>query len=126
MKPLPTGRWARRMCDSNSTRANIADRDRAKRRVAWRRWASACDTRDRAEFVCRHPGRGRAPGSRRGGTGWPRRGGGLSVGLALTLTAVFIPDENGWTMAQLADWPAVGKPLAARDLPPTRRTTPDG
>lgn len=24
-----------------------------------------------------------------------------------TLTAVFIPDENGWTMAQLAEWPAV-------------------
>ena len=45
---------------------------------------------------------------------------------ALTLTAVFIPDESGWTMAQLADWPAVGKPRAARDLPPTRRTTPDG
>lgn len=26
---------------------------------------------------------------------------------ALTLTAVFTPDENGWTMAQLAEWPAV-------------------
>lgn len=25
----------------------------------------------------------------------------------LTLTAVFTPDENGWTMAQLAEWPAV-------------------
>ena len=25
----------------------------------------------------------------------------------LTLTAVFSPDENGWTMAQLAEWPAV-------------------
>ncbi|MGH2878048.1 MAG: type II toxin-antitoxin system HicB family antitoxin [Solirubrobacteraceae bacterium] len=24
----------------------------------------------------------------------------------LTLTAVFTPDENGWTMAQLAEWPA--------------------
>ena len=24
-----------------------------------------------------------------------------------TLTAVFTPDENGWTMAQLAEWPAV-------------------
>lgn len=23
------------------------------------------------------------------------------------LTAVFTPDENGWTMAQLAEWPAV-------------------
>jgi predicted RNase H-like HicB family nuclease len=26
---------------------------------------------------------------------------------ALTLTAVFTPDENGWVMAQLAEWPAV-------------------
>jgi len=26
---------------------------------------------------------------------------------ALTLTAVFTPDEDGWTMAQLAEWPAV-------------------
>jgi predicted RNase H-like HicB family nuclease len=26
---------------------------------------------------------------------------------ALTLTAVFSPDENGWTIAQLAEWPAV-------------------
>jgi predicted RNase H-like HicB family nuclease len=25
----------------------------------------------------------------------------------LTLTAVFTPDENGWTMAQVAEWPAV-------------------
>ncbi len=25
----------------------------------------------------------------------------------VTLTAVFTPDENGWTMAQLAEWPAV-------------------
>ena len=25
----------------------------------------------------------------------------------LTLTAVFTPDDNGWTMAQLAEWPAV-------------------
>ncbi len=25
----------------------------------------------------------------------------------LTLTAVFTPDENGWTMVQLAEWPAV-------------------
>jgi predicted RNase H-like HicB family nuclease len=25
----------------------------------------------------------------------------------LTLTAVFTPDENGWTMAQLAEWPAL-------------------
>lgn len=25
----------------------------------------------------------------------------------LTLTAVFTPDENGWMMAQLAEWPAV-------------------
>lgn len=26
---------------------------------------------------------------------------------AVTLTAVFTPDENGWAMAQLAEWPAV-------------------
>lgn len=26
---------------------------------------------------------------------------------SLTLTAVFTPDEDGWTMAQLAEWPAV-------------------
>jgi len=25
----------------------------------------------------------------------------------LTLTAVLTPDEDGWTMAQLAEWPAV-------------------
>jgi len=25
----------------------------------------------------------------------------------LTLTAVFTPDETGWTMAQIAEWPAV-------------------
>ncbi len=25
----------------------------------------------------------------------------------LTLTAVFTPDEDGWVMAQLAEWPAV-------------------
>jgi predicted RNase H-like HicB family nuclease len=25
----------------------------------------------------------------------------------LKLTAVFTPDEKGWTMAQLAEWPAV-------------------
>jgi predicted RNase H-like HicB family nuclease len=33
----------------------------------------------------------------------------LSPGMTekLTLTAVFTPDENGWTMAQLAEWPAV-------------------
>jgi predicted RNase H-like HicB family nuclease len=29
------------------------------------------------------------------------------MGDSLTLTAVFTPDENGWTMAQLAEWPAV-------------------
>ncbi len=29
------------------------------------------------------------------------------VAKTLTLTAVFTPDENGWTMAQLAEWPAV-------------------
>lgn len=29
------------------------------------------------------------------------------VSEALTLTAVFTPDEGGWTMAQLAEWPAV-------------------
>jgi predicted RNase H-like HicB family nuclease len=26
---------------------------------------------------------------------------------SMTLTAVFTPDEDGWTMAQLAEWPAV-------------------
>jgi predicted RNase H-like HicB family nuclease len=26
---------------------------------------------------------------------------------SVTLTAVFTPDENGWTTAQLAEWPAV-------------------
>jgi predicted RNase H-like HicB family nuclease len=26
----------------------------------------------------------------------------------LRFTAVFAPDENGWTMAQLAEWQAVG------------------
>ena len=26
---------------------------------------------------------------------------------SLTVTAVFTPDENGWTTAQLAEWPAV-------------------
>jgi predicted RNase H-like HicB family nuclease len=25
----------------------------------------------------------------------------------IMVTAVFTPDENGWTMAQLAEWPAV-------------------
>jgi predicted RNase H-like HicB family nuclease len=25
----------------------------------------------------------------------------------MTLTAVFRPNEDGWTMAQLAEWPAV-------------------
>lgn len=29
------------------------------------------------------------------------------MSVALTLTAVFTPDEDGWTMAQLAGWPAV-------------------
>lgn len=29
------------------------------------------------------------------------------MGESLTLTAVFTADENGWTMAQLAEWPAV-------------------
>lgn len=29
------------------------------------------------------------------------------MGELLTLTAVFTPDEDGWTMAQLAEWPAV-------------------
>ncbi len=31
----------------------------------------------------------------------------LLMSESLTLTAVFTPDENGWTMAQLAEWPAV-------------------
>ena len=30
-----------------------------------------------------------------------------TVGASLTLTAVFIPDEDGWTTAQLAEWPEV-------------------
>jgi predicted RNase H-like HicB family nuclease len=30
-----------------------------------------------------------------------------AVSNSVTLTAVFTPDENGWTMAQLAEWPAV-------------------
>jgi predicted RNase H-like HicB family nuclease len=38
----------------------------------------------------------------------------------ITLTAVFTPDEEGWTMAQLAEWPAVvtcGRtPEEAREL----------
>jgi predicted RNase H-like HicB family nuclease len=29
------------------------------------------------------------------------------VNESVTLTAVFTPDEDGWTMAQLAEWPAV-------------------
>ncbi len=29
------------------------------------------------------------------------------MGKTLTLMAVFTPDENGWTMARLAKWPAV-------------------
>ncbi len=29
------------------------------------------------------------------------------MGKSPTLIAVFTPDENGWTMAQLAEWPAV-------------------
>jgi len=45
---------------------------------------------------------------------------------SLTLTAVFTPDENGWTMAQLAEWPAVVTCAAtldeARDIWSTRRT----
>ena len=31
----------------------------------------------------------------------------LGIGESLTLPAVFKPDEKGWTMAQLAEWPAV-------------------
>ena len=38
----------------------------------------------------------------------------------LTLTAVFTPDDDGWMMAQLAEWPAVvtcGRTVEeARDL----------
>lgn len=29
------------------------------------------------------------------------------MGEPLSMTAVFTPDESGWTMAQLAEWPAV-------------------
>jgi predicted RNase H-like HicB family nuclease len=36
-----------------------------------------------------------------------RRGHTERVAETVTLTAVFTPDENGWTMAQLAEWPAV-------------------
>jgi predicted RNase H-like HicB family nuclease len=39
----------------------------------------------------------------------------------ITLTAVFTPDEKGWTMAQLAEWPAVvscGRTVEeAREMP---------
>jgi predicted RNase H-like HicB family nuclease len=31
----------------------------------------------------------------------------LAMSKPVTLSAVFTPDENGWTMAQLAEWPAV-------------------
>jgi predicted RNase H-like HicB family nuclease len=31
----------------------------------------------------------------------------IAVNDSRTLNAVFTPDENGWTMAQLAEWPAV-------------------
>lgn len=31
----------------------------------------------------------------------------LAMSESVTLTAVFTPDENGWTMTQLAEWPAV-------------------
>jgi len=31
----------------------------------------------------------------------------VAMSQSLTLTAVFTPDEDGWTMAQLAEWPAV-------------------
>ncbi len=31
----------------------------------------------------------------------------LSMDKSVTLTAVFTPDENGWTTAQLAESPAV-------------------
>jgi predicted RNase H-like HicB family nuclease len=36
-----------------------------------------------------------------------RRHTSTSMSESMTLTAVFTPDENGWTMAQLAEWPAV-------------------
>ena len=39
--------------------------------------------------------------------GWVAHGTVRCVSQGLTLTAVFTPDENGWTMAQLAEWPAV-------------------
>jgi len=45
----------------------------------------------------------------------------------LTLTAVFTPDEGGWTMAQLAEWPAVvtcgppsTRPARCSSTPPAR------
>ena len=40
-------------------------------------------------------------------TGDPSGGHTEQVPETLTLTAVFTPDENGWTMAQLAEWPSV-------------------
>ena len=41
----------------------------------------------------------------------------------LTLTAVLMPDENGWTMAQLAEWPAVV--TCGRTLDEAREMLPD-
>lgn len=54
-----------------------------------------------------------------GGAG-PWLGHTSGMGDSLTLTAVFTPDENGRTMAQLAEWPAVvtcGRTIhAAREM----------
>lgn len=51
------------------------------------------------------------PGTDRGVAAYTRAGRGQFIlhvmSDSLTLTAVFTPDENGWTMAQLAEWPAV-------------------
>lgn len=44
------------------------------------------------------------------------------VSHALTLTAVFTPDEDGWTMAQLAEWPAVV--TCGRTVEEARETLP--
>lgn len=50
-------------------------------------------------------GRRRDAGMRTGGSSKGRSVDGVSE--ALTLTAIFTPDEDGWTVAQLAEWPSV-------------------
>jgi predicted RNase H-like HicB family nuclease len=78
--------------------------------------AAAQNMRKRRPAVADGQGSTEAAGDRR--TGGKREGGCRSFDHrcceilrlmidGLTLTAVFTPDENGWTMAQLAEWPAV-------------------